>query len=207
MDLLGVEEELIGTSALEVFPQKLRTVVEEKLREFARSGKGITETVYVENRRSGEWVPAEVSLGSFRIDGKRFIVGVFRDIRERLRREEIIRRLNRLYEVLSRIKVLVTTVVDEEELFSSAVRAIREGGFRYVGIFRKGEEKARAEDGLFFREQTSACIPLEEGELYLLVSREARDGFTREEVELLREVAHDLSFTSCSPSTEGGARV
>ena len=195
LELLGLEkeEDVVGRDALWIHPEELRPVMEEKFRKYVKTGKGITEIEYVENKRSGEWIPVEISYGTFKEDGKSFVVGVFRDIRERLRREEIIKRINRLYETLSRINILTTTVSSREDLLPSAMRILREGGFRYAGAFRKGRNEAVAEEGVFLEEDASVCIPME-GDLYLLISRWSEDGFTKEEVELLREVAHDLSF-------------
>ena len=196
LELLGLEseDEVLGRDALWIHPEELRPVMEDKFRRYLRTGEGTTEIEYVENKRSGEWIPVEISYAIFQHDGKRYLTGIFRDVRERLKREEVIRRLNKLYDTLSRINILTTTVSSEEELFSSAVRVLRDGGFRYAGIYRKGEERPLSDDGVFLESDTSTCIPLETGELYLLISRWSEEGFTREEIELLKEVAHDLSF-------------
>ncbi|WP_245960430.1 EAL domain-containing protein [Hydrogenivirga caldilitoris] len=197
LELLGLENEreAIGRDALWVHPEEVRHTVGEKFSRYIEKGAGITEVEYVENKRTGEWIPVEIGYGTFEHEERTYVVGVFRDIRERLRREEAIRRLNRLYETLSRINFITTTAGSEEELFSSAVSIIREGGFRYVGIFRKGEDKAIAEEGTFLESDTSACVPMEENGLYLLISRWFEEDFTKEEIELLREVAHDISFS------------
>ena len=195
LELLGVEDEgeVIGKDLLWIHPKETRTVVEERLIGYLSAGETVKEIEHLENKRTGEWIPVEVVYGTFEEEGRRYVVGVFRDVRDRLKKDEIIRRINRLYDTLSRINILTTTSASEEDLLQTAVSILREGGFSYAGVFRKGEDKPLAERGFRSEEEVSLCIPME-GELYLLVSRPYDEGFAREEIELLREVAHDLSF-------------
>ncbi len=193
--ILGLKDEgeILGKDILWVYPKELKTVAEERLIGYLSGGGSLTEVEYLENKKTGERIPVEVVYGIFEEDSKRYLVGVFRDIRERLKKEEIIRRINRLYDTLSRINMLTTTSTSEEELLRTAVRILKEGGFSYAGIFRKGEETPLAEDGVRSEEDVSLCVPME-NDLHLLVSRPYKEEFTKEEIELLREVAHDLSF-------------
>lgn len=198
-ELLGVsEEELIGKDALWVVPEEIRPVVEKVYRKAVSLPESFSEKIYLENKRTGEWIPVEVHGRTFEFQGKRFRVGVFRDIRERHRREEEIKRLNQLYDALSGINILVTTTKDKKSLFSEAVRIIGEkGNFKYAGIVDLNGGETIAEFGEYSENDTIACIKLEEveGESYVLrVARRTEEAFTEQEVNLLHEIAHDLSF-------------
>ena len=203
LDLLGLDEkeEVIGRDVLWIHPRELRPVVGRKLRRQVEEWSEVSEVSYVENKRSGEWIPVEISYGAFEEEGRKFIVGVLRKVREKLRREEIIDRINKLYGTLSKVSILTTTVSSIEDILPLGMRILREGGFRYAGAFMKGEDEPLAEEGLFSEKDASVCIPMEE-DLYLLVSRWSEEGFTKEEIELLREVAHDLSFALRNISME-----
>jgi len=138
----------------------------------------------------------EVSLGSYTLGGRRYAVAVFRDMRERLRHEMELSRLNRLYSVLSGVNSLITTVGDRDLLFRRAVEVVRDrGGFKYAGIYRKGEERSLAEKGIYVERDTAACLSFEENEggYYLLVSKYEEE-FTAEEAKLLGDIVHDLSL-------------
>jgi len=196
--LLSVRrEDLIGRDVLTFYPAEIRNIMERKCRRYLEKGTGIVELVHVENKEAGEWIPVEVSLGSYELEGKRYAVAVFRDMRERLRHEIEIGRLHKLYNVLSGVNKLITTVGDRDILFSRAVEVVHEnGGFKYAGIYRREDEKALAEKGLYLRGDTAVCLPFgEDGNpYYLLVTKYEEEDFTTEEVKLLAEIVHDLSF-------------
>ncbi len=197
-ELLGKRgEDIIGHKIAWIFPRELRHLLSYVFKDYIEKKKELTETIYIENKASGEWIPVEIIIGSFEFEGRKFGVGVLRDERKKLKREEYIKKLKNLYETLSRINTFITTVRDEEELFKKAVKAIKEGGFRYVGLYERERQEPLVEEGFFAKEDTSICIPLESTngkEIYLLVSRYSKEGFTREEVELLKEITHDLTF-------------
>ncbi len=190
-------EDVVGKDVLLFYPEELRSIMEHKCRKYLEKGKGIVEIVHVENRETGEWIPVEISLGSYTLEGKRYAVAVFRDMRERLKHEMELSRLNRLYSVLSGVNSLITSVGDRDLLFRRAVEVVRDrGGFKYAGIYRKEEESALAEKGIYVEWDTAVCLSFEENGsgYYLLVSKYEDEEFTEEEAKLLGEIVHDLSF-------------
>ena len=75
---------------------------------------------------------AEVSAKKFSND---YYLAIVRDITERKLSDEKIRRLNRLYKVISGINTLIVRVKQREELFNEACQiAVRDGEFRMVWI-------------------------------------------------------------------------
>ena len=193
-NLVGVREiDIIGEKAEVLFPEEKRRHLWEDLREHLLGGTRPEEVIYLWNRTADEWVPTEVYLGTFTSEGRRFGVLVFRDIRERLRKDTQIRNIRRLYDVLASINTLITTLGSSEVLLSSAVRIVKERGeFKYAGVFPKGDEEPVAEFGDYSEEDVAVCLPFDG--YVLIVSKYGTDSFTEEEVKLLSEIAHDLSF-------------
>src|SRR5690606_20532020 len=63
------------------------------------------------------------------------LVGIERDVTERQLAEEKVRRLNRVYAVLSEINALIVRVRNREALYQEACRiAVEAGGFRFAWI-------------------------------------------------------------------------
>ena len=191
--LIG-DGDLEGKQISSIFPEEIR----EDLSGRIEGGTFGDRSAYVENRASGEWIPVELSLGTFRSEGREFGVLVIRDIREKVLSEEKLRKLGKLYEALSGINTLVTTVDSVERMFSEAVKILKEkGDFKYAGVFDRESGDPVAEEGEFSERDTSVCIAMDpvNGESYFMViSKHGKETMSVEEVQLIKEIAHDLSF-------------
>ncbi len=185
----GKAKELIGSDEIE--GSRIEEVAGSVL-EAVRGGTISGGTLHVKNERTGELIPVEVSFGTFSSEGKTFGVLVLRDLREKLKREKVLRRLGKLYETLSSVNRIVTSEVGKDYMISEAVRTIKEKGeFSYVGVFERESGRALAEAGELSEDVPSFCVPFE-GEGYYMVV--AKGDVTEEEVQLLKELTHDLSF-------------
>jgi diguanylate cyclase (GGDEF)-like protein/PAS domain S-box-containing protein len=96
---------------------------------------GVVRTVEDEVfwRKDGSSFPVEYTTGPIRNERNEITGAVvaFRDITDRKESENKIRRLNRVYAVLSGINTLIMRVRNREELFKEACRiAVEQGGFR-----------------------------------------------------------------------------
>lgn len=86
------KDELIGRSAVELLPQHVRTTLPELVSELIARG---SLEIEAENlNRDGEVFPCEVSLQLVTVGGTQRVLAYIRNIAERKRREEEIRRLN-----------------------------------------------------------------------------------------------------------------
>jgi PAS domain S-box-containing protein len=88
-------------------------------------------------RKDGSRFPVEVSTKLIESEGKRYCQSIVRDISERKQTEEQIRRLNRLYLVLSQCGQAIIHAQTESELYQQICRiAAESGGLRiaYVGL-------------------------------------------------------------------------
>ena len=99
-----------------------RTRIFEELR---KSGFVMMETLH--RRKDGSTFPVEVNINLVQLD-QSYIVAIARDITERKEAEEKIRRLNRVYAVLSSINALIVRVRDRQELLDEACRIAVEQG-------------------------------------------------------------------------------
>ena len=93
-------------------------------------------------RKGGELMLVETRRQALHTDTGWVIVANGRDITERKRAETRIKRLNRVYSVLSGINALIVRVRDRNELFREACEiAVEVGGFRmaWIGIVDRAE--------------------------------------------------------------------
>ncbi len=115
-------------------PETLTTY--EQTLEILRAEKSLVyETTH--QRKSGAVFPVEVSIRLIDVDGGTRLQSIVRDITERNRTEAQIRRLNRLYAVLSRCGQALIEARTEAELLDQVCRiAVEDGGFRaaYIGM-------------------------------------------------------------------------
>ena len=198
LELLSVKkDELVGISLLNIHPDESRDSA-RFIYERIRSSNYIDEKLQVIDMKTGSRIPCEVGLSRYRIDEKEFVVGIFRDLREKIESEDKLRKINSLYEALSGINTLVTAVRDKESLFTESVRIVKEkGGFKFAGVYSTGSENPIASKGNFSHEDTSVCLKVNgtgRDFYFIVVSRKEREGFTKEEVGLLSEIAQDISF-------------
>ena len=70
-------------------------------------------------------------MRGFDMGGRRFMLGIYRDVTERKAHEKQIERLNRLYAALSHVNQAIVQATDRESLLTNVCRALVEsGGFR-----------------------------------------------------------------------------
>ena len=104
-------DEIVGKRLTMLMPERMRSGHEAGLARYIRSAKKNIEWNGVSLpglRKDGSEVPLELSFGEFERNGKRYFTGIARDITERLRAEEEIRRaredrMRELQKVRSRI--------------------------------------------------------------------------------------------------------
>ena len=125
-------EELLSMSAFDIdtaISADSLKMIEAKLRQ---SGGARFETVH--RRKDGSTFPVEVSATLIEID-KPYLLSIARDITQRKANEAKIKRLNRIYSVLSGINTTIVRVREQDELFKEACRiAVEHGGFIFAWI-------------------------------------------------------------------------
>ena len=103
------------------------------MRELDEKGSLIFESLH--RRNDGSAFPVEISTRFIEVDGKKFQQAIIRDITERKKAEESIRRLNRVYSVLSNVNEAIVRIRDRQVLFRETCRiAVVEGRFAMAWI-------------------------------------------------------------------------
>jgi len=95
-------------------------------------------------RKDGSQAWVEVRRHALRSGDRWTIVTLVRDVTERKAAEDRIRRLNRVYAVLSGINTLIVRVHDRDELFREACRiAVEHGQFKmaWIGVVDRSAMK------------------------------------------------------------------
>jgi diguanylate cyclase (GGDEF)-like protein/PAS domain S-box-containing protein len=134
-EMLGYpREELIGANVslwdTQRSPQELRRLIAAQM---AKKGRSVFETRH--RRRDGSFLDAEVTGQSLELDGKPVLFNSARDITERKLAENRIKRLNRVYAMLSGIATLIVRVRDRQVLYREACNiAVGAGQFRLAWI-------------------------------------------------------------------------
>jgi len=98
----------------------------ESFLRFMQRGR-ITRTQINMRRKDGTIIPVEVTLNRIRIGGEYFAQGIYRDLTQRLKAEEEIRRYNRELTILNSISEIVHRSFDLTEILNTALDKIREG--------------------------------------------------------------------------------
>jgi len=134
---LGVQrpEEAVGKTLRDFFPPEEVRERDADDDEVIRTGRPVADRVRRITARQGgvRWrsttkAPIKDERGN--VTG---LVGISRDITERQEAEERVRRLNRVYAVLSGINSLIVRVRGRAELYREACRiAVEAGGFRFA---------------------------------------------------------------------------
>ena len=136
-------EELVGRPAGVLCSGGPETA-DVELEHLFRLGGAQIEAVH--RRKDGSLFPVDVSGRTIDVDGRPFLQLVIRDITERRRAEERIRRLNQLYELLSRANAAIVRTPDPEQLAAKVCEvAVETVGFQLAWISaREGNGGLRA---------------------------------------------------------------
>jgi diguanylate cyclase (GGDEF)-like protein/PAS domain S-box-containing protein len=136
----GLARELaLGREMVElIVPPRLREAHRRGFAHYLATGSGPILGKRLELqaiRADGSEFPIELAINALRATSQPMFTGFIRDITARKEADEKIRRLNRVYAVLSQINMLIVRVRDRGELFREACRiAIEAGGFRMAWI-------------------------------------------------------------------------
>ncbi len=93
-------------------------------------------------RKDGSLFPVEVSSRGTTIDGNRMLLSIIRDITERKRGEERLRKANRSLIVLSRCNDALVHAADESELLRNICKIIVEAGGYHMACVGYAEQDA-----------------------------------------------------------------
>ncbi len=119
-------EELLRLNIPDLRAPSALPELEEQWREVETAGSVVFETVH--RRKDGAEFPVEVSARLFKIDGRPFRQSIIRDITERKKAEEELRRVNRTLRVLGECNQAVIRTEDEISLVEELCRIITETG-------------------------------------------------------------------------------
>ena len=108
-------EELLSLDSRKLRPPELRPQLEETWRNLLAKRSMVYELEM--QRKDGSRFPGEVSIRLLEVEGRQLAQSITRDITERKQAEQQIRRLNRLYLVLSRCSEAVISAQSEHDLF------------------------------------------------------------------------------------------
>ena len=135
------QTEVVGKDVIEtVFPPEIRDAQREKFYHYHKSSeRGVLEKWVEVNgvRRDGSQFPMELAATPILIPGKTLFSIYIRDIVERKNQEENIKRLTRLYAVLSNINSTIVRVHEPMDLFNEVCRIVVEYGkfkMAWVGL-------------------------------------------------------------------------
>ncbi|MCY7386606.1 MAG: PAS domain S-box protein, partial [Burkholderiales bacterium] len=126
-------EELTGQPLAMLQPERLRQAHQHGMANYVATGEKKLDWRAVEAlalRRDGSEFPVEIAFSSPVLGGEQVFVGFLRDITVRRQAEHKIKRLNRVYAVLSGINSLIIRVRGRQELYDEACQiAVDQGGF------------------------------------------------------------------------------
>ncbi len=186
--------EMLEISEEELLKKRLSDICSKEVDPILEGKQG---DVYAYLKAKKEDIPVVANVWTYELAGKKYGVCVFKDIREEIKARKEFEILERLYNTLSAINILVTTVEDKDLLFKQIVEILKEKGeFRYVGIFEKGKHSALCEKGVHVEGYPLIGIPFKSGrdEYVLKIAASKEASFIEKEKFLLEEIVHDVSF-------------
>lgn len=120
-------EELKRLTTRDLRTPEARAAFDEQMRQVKAQGGLLFETVH--RHKDGHPIPVECSVRSLVLEGRQFYQTIIRGIAERKRQEAEIRRLNRLYAVLSQVNQAVLRAPSRDEFLQRVCQiAVETGG-------------------------------------------------------------------------------
>ena len=126
-------DELSQINLKDLRSSETRLLLNGQMKEVEEHNGLVFETVH--QRKDGTTFPIEVSSRIIQIDGTKYYQSIGRDISERKKAEESVRRLNRTLAMLSDINQAIVRIREPQVLFEQACRiAVEEGHFPLVWV-------------------------------------------------------------------------
>jgi PAS domain S-box-containing protein/diguanylate cyclase (GGDEF)-like protein len=139
-------ERLLQLGPQDVLPGSLEQIKREYDKVVLAGEKGVVqERPFARKDGSEGWT--ELHRRVLQVGGGMLMVTIGRDVTERRQAEEKVRRLNRVYAMLSGINALIVRVRDRDELFGGACRiAVEQAGFplAWIGTLDADSQELRA---------------------------------------------------------------
>ncbi|TAK50486.1 MAG: PAS domain S-box protein [Betaproteobacteria bacterium] len=159
-------------------------------------------------RKDGSVFYADINAAPIRFGGRQALLGMFRDVSERRQAYEKIKRLNRVYAVLSGIDALIIRVSDRMELYREVCRiAVDLGGFPIAWIGEVDREAMRVNPVAWHGTDERFL-----GRIRMSIREDAPEGIGvvgRAVIERVPVIANDIERELPGPAkhaTERGAR-
>ena len=130
-----LRDEYLNRSVFDLDPEIAaggQTVWEAHVAKLQQNDFLIFESVH--QRKDGSVFPVEINASFIRLE-RDYLLAVVRDITERKRTEQHVRRMNRVYAMLSGINVVIVRERNPQAMFAAACRiAVEKGGFLMAWI-------------------------------------------------------------------------
>jgi signal transduction histidine kinase/DNA-binding response OmpR family regulator len=142
---LGIPvKEMVGMHHTQTYPPKEAKRAEEILKKYTQIGKGITsEEIFVQHR-DGCKIPVEISFSVFEIGGKKTILGIFRDITERKKSQNELKKSEIRYRQLFEDSPIAIWEEDFSELKIYFDKLKEEGVQDFYKYFEKNPDALKA---------------------------------------------------------------
>jgi len=162
-DLGYSREDLLSMGIGDIDPNFNSASVERVNEQIRRSGAAIFETLH--RRKDGSTFPVEISLRYVESGEKTYGLSIARDVSERKRAEESLRRSNRALRTISVCNATVIHATRERQLLADMCRTVVEqGGYRmaWIGLTARGANgRARHVAAIASEAQRPASLPAE----------------------------------------------
>ncbi|MDH5510339.1 MAG: PAS domain S-box protein [Nitrospinota bacterium] len=141
-------DELIGMHQSRLHPEEHEKEYKGRFRDSVINGRSPEGYVTVK-RKNGEVIPMEIGVSLSEIDGRKIIVGIFRDVTKRLKAENEIRRQTDLTRLLKEIAVETNEASAADDAMMTAIRKIREfSGWELGHVYIVGQDDLIRSSGL-----------------------------------------------------------
>jgi PAS domain S-box-containing protein len=128
------EEEIKDIGIMDIHPQEELMHVMEQVERQIRGEISLASDIQVK-RKGGRLFYADINSFPIQFLGKSYLVGLFRDVTERKKTEEDLRRINRALKTLSNCNELLIRAKDESTLINNICKVIIDsGGYRMCWV-------------------------------------------------------------------------